>query len=332
MTPRVPSGVRKPHRTPGNSVNLWRRLALWRAGLNSSVRRYSRDVLVRPPALQARLAAAVTGHDLAERWRELPQGPGLAGAAWLGHCTVLLRMGGLTILTDPVLSPKIGVRVGPVMVGPRRLTPAIPLSALPQIDLILLSHSHFDHFDKPTLRRLASPRTRVVTAARTAALVPPGFGSVHELDWGGAAEAGGVVIEALKPRHWGARAAWDRHRGYNSYLLTSRDRSRVLFAGDTAHTDAFDGLGPLELAIMGIGAYDPWEHAHATPEQALLMATAAQARYLLPVHHSTFRLSDEPAGEPMARLLAAARPDGPAVLPAQPGQVLSPWPPDRPQT
>lgn len=320
-----------PHPPP--RVTLWQRMGLWRAGLASSVSRYARDVFYNQSRrstvrqrvrLGAQLGAIHAGwvdaqghHGFADAWNSasLDGVPARLGPlAWLGHCTVLLRLGGLTILTDPVLSPKVGLRVGPVMVGARRLTPLLPFDQLPPIDVVLITHAHFDHLDKPTLRRLASNHTIVVTAERTGRLVPRGFLDVLELPWGERATVRGVSLAAVRPRHWGARAGWDRHRGYNSYVLEHEGR-RVLFAGDTAHTGDFAGVGPVHLAVMGIGAYDPWEHAHATPEQALAMARDAQAAHLLPVHHSTFKLSDEPLDEPMRRLRAAAGVHAPAGTP-----------------
>ncbi len=224
--------------------------------------------------------------------------------SWIGHASVLLRLGGLTILTDPVWSERIGVRLGQRTIGPERLlrVPS-PITTLPPVDLILLSHAHFDHLDRPTLRALATRRTTVITARKTGSLVPSGFGRVVELEPGGEVHCQGACISALVPRHWGARFAWDRHRGVNSYLITLRGQ-RVVVAGDTADTAAFQHVKPVDLAIMGIGAYEPWVDAHATPEQVWRMVEEMQARWLLPVHHSTFDLSDEPVDEPMRRLLA----------------------------
>ena len=231
---------------------------------------------------------------------------GVSLVSWLGHCTVLMRIGGLTVLTDPVLSHRIGVRVGPLVVGPHRQGgPALDPETLPPIDLVLVSHAHFDHLDKPTLRTLARPSVRVVTAKGTGGLIPRGFGDVIELPWGETTSVSGVRLQAMKPAHWGARTAWDRHRQFSSYVLDAAG-DRVLFAGDSGHTKAFDALGPIKLGIFGIGAYRPWIDAHADPEQVMAMARAAGVQWLLPVHHSTFRLSDEPMGEPMERLLAAA--------------------------
>jgi L-ascorbate metabolism protein UlaG (beta-lactamase superfamily) len=112
----------------------------------------------------------------------------------------------------------------------------------------------------------------------------------------------------LQVKHWGARTRTDVHRGYNGYLIEA-GRYRIIFGGDTAYTDLFRQVRtskPVDLAIMPIGAYDPWIHAHCNPEQALAMANQAGAEFLLPVHHRTFKLSNEPYEEPIERLLVAS--------------------------
>lgn len=236
-------------------------------------------------------------------------------ACWAGHATTLLRVGELTILTDPHLSSHAGVRLGPYDIGRKRLA-ALPggVDDLPHIDLLLLSHAHFDHWDKPTLTRLARrfggdqkhPLT-VVVPRRTAGLLPRGFRDVIELSWDYEAAARDVRVTAIQPKHWGARWVVDRFRGYNSYLIEAGGR-RVLFGGDTANTTAFDHLarrGGVDLAILGIGASRSWEHLHATPEQAADMASRMGARRLMPIHHGTFLLDNEPLHEPLERLRTA---------------------------
>jgi len=198
--------------------------------------------------------------------------------------------------------------------GIQRMTPAsIDAAVLPPIDYVLLSHAHFDHLDRPSLEQLADSRTKVITAARTGGLIPRGFGDIIELPWDRDVSIGPLRIQAMKPAHWGARTALDRSRGFNSYVIESGGGTtalkRVLFAGDTALTDVFERVDPVDLAIFGIGAYDPWEHAHATPEQVWKMFMGMKqsaSPMLLPMHHSTFELSDEHPAEPMHRLLAAA--------------------------
>ncbi|MBV8831789.1 MAG: MBL fold metallo-hydrolase [Acidobacteriaceae bacterium] len=231
-------------------------------------------------------------------------------AAWLGHSTVLLKVDGFTILTDPVFSLRIGLSFGPLTLGIKRLVDvAYPVRELPPIDLILLSHAHMDHFDLPSLRALENKATHVVTADRTADLLrPKRYAHVHELRWDASVQAGRASVRAFEVNHWGARMRSDIYRGFNGYLVEV-GRHRIIFGGDTAYTDSFRRLRsskPVDLAIMPIGAYDPWIRVHCNPEQAWTMANHAGAEYVLPVHHQTFKLSREPRHEPIDRVISAA--------------------------
>jgi L-ascorbate metabolism protein UlaG (beta-lactamase superfamily) len=245
-------------------------------------------------------------------------------AAWLGHSTVLVKVDGFTFITDPILGSRCGVEMGPMTVGLKRLvSAALVRKELPPIDLILLSHAHFDHFDRATLRSLERAGTSVVTASETTDLLHPGrFKAVSELGWDASVRCGPAQIRALEVNHWGARIRTDNYRGYNGYLIET-DRYRIVFGGDTALTDSFRKLRSqrgIDLAIMPVGAYDPWLHVHCNPEQALRMANDMQAEHVLPVHHQTFRLSREPYLEPVERLLAAAGPHPDRVVLRQIGQ------------
>ena len=236
-------------------------------------------------------------------------------AAWIGHATVLINFFGIKVLTDPVLFPRIGIRLPGFTIGPKRLTvPALKFRELPRIDLIVLSHAHFDHFDLRTLHRF-DELTRVITAPNTADLLRwTRLRDITELRWGetkvlniASQMKGDIAISAFQVRHWGARKQRDDYRGYNGYVI-ERNGRRILFSGDTAMTNTFAELsqhGPVDLAIMSIGAYNPWIQSHCTPEQAIEMATAAGARFIMPVHHQTFRLSFEPFREPIERFQAA---------------------------
>jgi len=228
-------------------------------------------------------------------------------AAWLGHATTLLRVGGRTILTDPVLSPRVGLGLGLITGGPKRLVaPALAAHELPELDLILVSHAHFDHLDRPTLRRLPK-HVPVITSEHNRDLIADlGFASVTELRWGeSTTTAGGITVTARRVAHWGARTVIDRHRGYAGFLVEAAGR-RVLYGGDTAYHEHFTDLGRVDMAVLGIGAYDPWIESHANPEQAWAMANHVLADHVVPVHHSTFRLSSERMAEPMERILTAA--------------------------
>jgi L-ascorbate metabolism protein UlaG (beta-lactamase superfamily) len=233
-------------------------------------------------------------------------------AAWLGHATVLINFFGIKILTDPVLFPQIGIRLPGVTLGLKRLTAsALTVRDLPKIDIVLLSHAHFDHFDMHTLHSF-DRSTTVITAPQTSELLRwKRFRDVTELRWNERKSvttlAGEIDIVAFRVKHWGARTRRDTYRGYNGYIL-ERNNRRILFGGDTALSDSFAELrafGPIDLAILPIGAYDPWIHSHCTPEQAVQMANEAGAHFILPVHHQTFRLSSEDFHEPIERFQAA---------------------------
>lgn len=230
-------------------------------------------------------------------------------AAWLGHSTVLLKIDGIVVITDPVFSNRIGLNLGPATVGPRRLVAAaLQAREIPRPDLVLLSHAHMDHFDLPSLRALESPQTPVVTASRTGDLLRANrYREVRELGWGDEARFGDMTVRAFEVKHWGARMQSDTFRGYNGYVIET-PRYRVIFGGDTAATGTFRKVRSarrVDLALMPVGAYNPWLHAHCTPEQALRMADDAGADRILPIHHQTFSLSREPYFEPIERLSAA---------------------------
>lgn len=231
----------------------------------------------------------------------------------LGHATVVLNFLGVTVLTDPVFSTRVGPGLAPFILGPKRfIRPALLPREFPAPDVIVLSHAHFDHFDLGSLRKF-SRATPVVTARATGDLLRKlRFREIHELDWGQSVtltpRGKTLRITALEVSHWGARMMRDEHRGYNGYLLERAGRT-VCFAGDTAYTPLFkrlrDPRRPLDLMLMPIGAYDPWIRAHCSPEQAVAMAAQARANYFVPIHHQTFKLSSEPMNEPATRLRAA---------------------------
>ena len=232
--------------------------------------------------------------------------------AWLGHATVLINFYGVRILTDPVLFPRIGVDIGIGSVGPLRLVQcALSADELPEVDLVLVSHAHFDHLDTRSLGAVRG-RPIAVMGPSTSDLLPRRrYAAVHEVRWDESLRVstahGDVVIRGIEVKHWGARIRRDTWRGYTGFVL-EREGRRLLIGGDTAQTSVFAGhrrYGPFEAAIMPVGAYDPWIRNHCTPEQAVVMADAAGARLFVPVHHQTFELSREPFREPIERTEAA---------------------------
>jgi L-ascorbate metabolism protein UlaG (beta-lactamase superfamily) len=245
-------------------------------------------------------------------------------AAWIGHSTVLIDIEGFTTVIDTVFSNRIGINLGPVTLGLKRwVQPAAELRDIPRPDLILLSHAHMNHFDLPSLRSLRNKETTVISAANTTDLLNPSrYSIVQELRWNESKRVGPATIHAFEVNHWGAWMQHDTNRGYNGYVIEVAGR-RVLFGGDTAWTETFRplrSLGHIDLAIMPVGAYDPWIRAHCDPEQALRMADDAGADHILPIHHKTFELSREGLNEPIERLLAASGSNTDRILIREIGQ------------
>lgn len=238
---------------------------------------------------------------------------------WIGHATVLMHVFGTWVLTDPVLLDTYGITVLGLTIGPRRLRPpALAVDDMPKPDLILLSHAHMDHMDRPTLSKLAERfpgEVDVVTAAKTSDVIADlPWRSLQEMDWGDRATVHGIDLRAHRVRHNGWRLPGDpcrangqprSGRSYNGYVL-ERNGFRIVFGGDTAYTDTFRDIGGgVDVAIMPIGAYNPYPDTHCTPEECLAMVDMMRARTMIPIHHSTFCQSEEPMPEPLQRLRAA---------------------------
>jgi L-ascorbate metabolism protein UlaG (beta-lactamase superfamily) len=246
--------------------------------------------------------------------RQLPPAAWPADAitiAYLGHASLLMDYLGVRVISDPTFFKRVGLSVGGLFtIGPARLRPA-PLAPaqLPHLDLILITHAHMDHLDEPSLAALPKDSTVVACSGCRDLIAPLGFRDVRTLRWHQSTTVDGLKITALGARHWGRRWPWQANRGYNSYLL-EKNGVRMLLACDSAYTDIFASLHnhPPLIAAFSIGSYDPWIRHHANPEQAWAMFRETGARYMIPIHWGTFRLSKEPYGAPMARLLAAAGP------------------------
>lgn len=230
--------------------------------------------------------------------------------AYLGHATLLMNYFGVRVLSDPSFYNKVGLSFDSIFtVGPKRhTTPPLAPAALGPVNVLLITHAHMDHLDVPSLKAL--PKDLVVIACdQCSKLVAPlGFKDVRELRWGESTEVRGLKVTAMGANHWGKRwPPYGRNYGFNSYVL-EKDGHRMLLACDSANTDLFGALGshPPEVAAFSIGAYDPWIWNHANPEQVWKMFEATGAKYLVPIHWGTFKLSNEPMMEPLTRLIAAA--------------------------
>jgi len=237
--------------------------------------------------------------------------------AYVGHASILIDFGGTRILTDPTFFDRIGLSIGPVTLGPKRVVKAaLAPEELPPLHAVVVTHAHLDSLDLPSLARVTSAPLLVLPTRTKDIVAGLSFARVQELPWGERVTAGDVTIEAVDVNHWGERWPWERFRGYNGYLFT-RGGVGVLFASDTAYTPKLGAFGRergVQVVVLGTGAYDPWVMNHANPEQVWRMFEESGASYLFPVHWDTFRLGKEPLGEAMTRLLAAAGPAADRVV------------------
>ncbi|WP_037465194.1 MBL fold metallo-hydrolase [Shimazuella kribbensis] len=249
---------------------------------------------------------------------------------WVGHSTILINLFGYRILTDPVFGKKAGVSLGFTQVGiPRHMAPALKLEDIGPVDLILLSHGHMDHFDTPSLKKLANANTKVITATGTSGLLKRlPFGEIFELGGRDSLTIDeDVTIQAVPVKHWGNRFPWNHSYGYTGYLI-ERNNTRIFFPGDTAYTPDFRWLrevGEIDIAFMPIGAYSPdaFQRHHCTPEQAWKMFLDTGAKQLIPIHWNTFVLSQEPVEEPLERLLEAAGEEKDRIVLTEQGQIFT---------
>ena len=235
-------------------------------------------------------------------------------ATWLGHSTVLIEIDGLRILTDPVWGP----RASPSrLIGPKRFQPVpIPLRALPPVDLVLVSHDHYDHLDYPTIRELAKRDMPFVTSLGVGAhLEAWGVGPerIHELDWWEtyALPGADLTVTAAPSQHFSGRTVKGRNSTLWSSLAIRSRRHSVFFSGDTGLTTEYAAirgkLGPFDLVMLEVGAFHPsWGHIHLGPENALDALELLGGGAFLPVHWGTFSLAMHAWDQPAETLLALA--------------------------
>lgn len=221
---------------------------------------------------------------------------------FINHATVLIQLNGCALLTDPVYSFSVSYFL------PRLKKPGIPFHQLPHIDVVLISHNHYDHLNLRTLRRLRR-------AFDPAIIVPQGVGNyakraafrqIGELRWWQELISENVKITCVPAKHRSGRRLFDRNKsGYCGYIIESKGKV-VYFAGDTAYDGFFSELGSkfsIDVALLPIGAYKPYEwfkNIHLNPRTAIRAFTDLKARHLVPIHWGTFKISDEPMAEPPA--------------------------------
>ena len=233
---------------------------------------------------------------------------------WIGHVTFLLQLGGLNIITDPHMTQ----RASPLpFAGPRRLVPLpLHISELPRIDVVLISHNHYDHLDAGTVTRLAGqpggqPRFLVPLGLKPW-FAQHGIFHVTELDWWESEEMGEVGFHFVPAQHWSKRTPFDTNQSLWGGWLAEAPEFRFHFCGDTGYSRDFEDIhqrfGAVDLSALPIGAYDPrWFMGpqHVDPEEAVRIFLDLQARYAAGMHWGTFKLTDEPIQEPPRRLAEA---------------------------
>jgi len=235
-------------------------------------------------------------------------------ATWIGHSTFLLQLEGYRILTDPHFTE----RASPVtFAGPERTTPpGVSIDDLPSIDVIIISHNHYDHLDKRSIRkllkRLPEQPLVLVPAGLAATLKSWGAEQVIELDWWGSTSDDRFTFTAVPVQHFSARTPFDRNRTlWAGWVIEDSRGGRIFFAGDTGYSNDFREIrrriGAMDLSLLPIGAYDPrWfmSPMHVDPEQSLQIHLDLKSRLSIGMHWGTFILTDEPMREPVERLAA----------------------------
>ena len=302
----------KPHHTPTGFRNPDTEVRI-----GGDLRRWRRERraagLPRPPK---------DGYEVfARHWRMKPDftpDPSLGTRPlvwWLGHATVLLQFQGLYVLTDPHLNH----RASPVpMLGPARKVAAPALvSELPKIDVVLISHSHYDHLDATTVRQLAeaNPETRFYAPLGLAQwLRAHGVRQAHELDWWERRDHRELEIHCVPAQHWSARTLFDRNRTLWCGWMLRAPGFNFYFSGDTGYTPQLAEiamrLGSPDLAALPIGAYEPrWfmQGQHVNPDEAVRLHRELAVRQSLAIHWGTFELADDSLDEPLGALKQALR-------------------------
>ncbi|GAB4172747.1 MAG: hypothetical protein Fur0032_12220 [Terrimicrobiaceae bacterium] len=233
-----------------------------------------------------------------------PVPAGKIAISWIGHASFLIRTAEHSIVIDPNWAKWLKVIK-------RIKQPGFELRDLPTIDLVLVTHAHFDHLDKKSLKAIAADQPIAVPKHVGPLVSRLGYERVHELQTWESFRHGHLHITLTPARHWGARMLHDSHRGFGGFLINYQGRT-VFHCGDSAYFEGFREIGEkhdVEIALLPIGAYDaPTKRdVHMNPEEALRAFIELRAATMIPMHFGTFRLSYEPLQEPPVRLMECAR-------------------------
>ena len=232
---------------------------------------------------------------------------GQMAVTWIGHASFLVQFNNLNVLIDPNFANWLFLL--------KRLKHAgLKVGDLPSADLVLLTHAHFDHFHRPTLKRLAAPKIAIMPWSMGDLARGLNFERVIELKWWESFTHGDWKVTLTPCKHWGARMLRDDHRGYGGFVLEYQGR-RIYHAGDSAYFDSFKEIGKKlapEIALLPIGAYYPesFRHGHMGPDEAVKVFKDLKAKWLVPMHYGTFKLSFEAMDEPPRWLRELVEKDG----------------------
>ena len=226
---------------------------------------------------------------------------------WIGHATFAMRLSGKMLVTDPIWSERVGTTRRHTSVG-------VELSKMPPIDVVTVSHTHYDHLDLPTLKRIGRGALYIVPTDCGELLRAAGLPRVVELGWWETHREGDLSITLVPAQHWSMRVPWDRNKRLWGGFVIESGEGTAYHAGDTAMSEVvFREIGKrfpkIDWAMLPIGAYDPvWfmQSQHMGPEEATLAFELLGAKNLCAMHWGTFKLTDEPMGEPPQRLRARA--------------------------
>ncbi|MBN9564756.1 MAG: MBL fold metallo-hydrolase [Alphaproteobacteria bacterium] len=232
---------------------------------------------------------------------------------FINHATVLIQLNGLNILTDPVLSERVGpfpkLGIGGVS---RQQTPGVRFEHIPRIDVVIISHNHYDHLDWPTLERLKANHNFLILCPEGMGneLKAQGFNRVVEMIWWDTFDVGQLKFTAVPAQHWSKRTLTDRNESlWMGITIAGKNAPTVYFAGDTGYGPHFveirKRIGPIDVSLLPIGAYLPrWimQFSHMNPEEAVMAHLDLKSKWSLPIHFDTFPLSDEEFGQALKDL------------------------------
>ncbi|MEH7082510.1 MBL fold metallo-hydrolase [Neobacillus drentensis] len=234
---------------------------------------------------------------------ELQENKSKTSYTWVGHSTFLIQLNGINILTDPVWARRMGLE--------KRLTePGISLADLPEIDVVVISHGHYDHLDFPTLKKLKGNPQYFVPAGLKSLFNRKGYQKVKELNWWESVELGGIMIHFVPAQHWTRRSLTDMNTSHWGGWIFQTANETLYFVGDTGYFSGFKQIAErftsIDTVFMPIGAFEPeWfmAPAHISPEDSVKAFIELKAKSFVPMHYGTYRLADDTGPEALDRLL-----------------------------